>query len=318
MSMVNDKIMRRAEQRRGLVTTTDLQSLGFDHRGIGRLVDRCVIHPIKELEVPSVFAVGPDPLDFQQQALAVCLQDPRLTISHGAAAQLWHLRRMTRNLLEVTATHDHPVSIPGLAVHRSNRLYGRDVAHRIDGMRLTSPARVLFDLAGTLDMAALRSVTEDALNRQLTTPEAMHDLGARLLGRGRRGGRMFRELLEMYPGSVPVVGSDDELQFEVALQRAGLHPVRQHPILLPGGREVRLDFAFIPEKVDVEIDHWHWHGDRAAQQQDKARDATMATIGWLALRFTDDDARGRIGACVATVRDVVELRAKQLGLGRTA
>jgi very-short-patch-repair endonuclease len=318
MSMVSDEIMRVAEQRNGLVTRDQLRSLGLSYQGIGRLTRSGLLHPVRDPVLTRVFQVEPGMLDFEQRALAVCLEDDGVTISHGTAAQLWNLRRAPRNQLEVVVGHRSKVSVPHLLVHRSNRLDERDVTHRVDGMRLTSPARVLFELAGVLDVSALRSAAEDALNRRLVSPESLHDVGERLLGRGRRGAKVFRELLELHPGDQPPVGSEDELAFEAALHRAGFYPVRQYPLALPGGQKVRLDFAFPEERVDVEIDHWQWHLDRAAQQRDKARDVAMSRLGWISLRFTDDDANRRTVACVAAVREVLATRRTQLGLGRCA
>jgi very-short-patch-repair endonuclease len=62
---------------------------------------------------------------------------------------------------------------------------------------------------------------------------------------------------------------------------------RQLPVQL-GGRTVYLDLAYEDEKVNVELDGAKYHFGTANRERDMRRDATLARLGWLTLRFSHD------------------------------
>jgi very-short-patch-repair endonuclease len=313
MSMVTTEIMRIAGQRRNLITRSSLRSLGLSYDRVRRMASEEVLVQVQ----PGVFHIGPATLDHTQRALAACLADPHVSLSHGTAAQIWGLRRAPRDQVEVLVTGTRAVRCEGVLVHRTNRLAPGDVTHFVDGTRVTSPARVLFDLAGVLDLDALRSVTEDALRRQLVSVATLAAVAEDLSGRGRRGTALFRELVAENRAAAPPVDSHLELRFSDALQAAGLTPERQLKVVLPTGAPVRLDFGFAPERVSVEIDHQRWHGDVAAVHRDKGRDVLLAQVGFQTLRFTEVDVERRLDASVEAVRTVLRVRRRQLGLTST-
>jgi hypothetical protein len=72
-----------------------------------------------------------------------------------------------------------------------------------------------------------------------------------------------------------------------------------------GGQWYRLDLAFEHERVVVELDGGAYHASRAQRERDNRRDAALATIGWLTLRFSHErlhhDAAGCGRDTVATL-----------------
>jgi very-short-patch-repair endonuclease len=73
-----------------------------------------------------------------------------------------------------------------------------------------------------------------------------------------------------------------ERRFLSIMRQAGLpRPQVNHTI---GPYEV--DFAWLEERVLVEVDGWHAHGHRLAFERDRARDAELAAMGYVVLRFT--------------------------------
>jgi very-short-patch-repair endonuclease len=311
MGMVTNEIMRIAEQRRNLITRSSLRSLGLSKDQIKTLTTNGTL----EQAQPDVFKVGAGSLDFPQRALAACLADRRLVLSHGTAAQLWGLRRAPRDQIEATIVGTGRVGLAGVLVHRTNLLDPADITHFVDGTRLTSPGRVLFDLAGVLDLPALLSLAEDAIRRGLVSDRTLLVLQEQLAGRGRRGTALFRELVTGRPEDLPPVDSELELRFDRALRRVGLEPERQVRLVLPTGAPVRLDFGFRPERVGVEIDHRRWHTDEAAVQRDKGRDVLLAQLGFLILRYTEADIQQRLDASVAATEAVLRVRHRQLRAG---
>jgi hypothetical protein len=54
---------------------------------------------------------------------------------------------------------------------------------------------------------------------------------------------------------------------------------------VPDGLDV-VDFSWAEQRVVVEVDGWHAHGDRRAFEDDRARDAARQARGQVVLRFT--------------------------------
>ena len=82
---------------------------------------------------------------------------------------------------------------------------------------------------------------------------------------------------------------------------AGLpQPQLQYRLFLPDGR-VRLDAARPDAKPAVEFDGTVFHADPEARQRDLRRDAALAALGWVVLRFSYADVTERPAACAAQV-----------------
>jgi very-short-patch-repair endonuclease len=56
--------------------------------------------------------------------------------------------------------------------------------------------------------------------------------------------------------------------------------------LPPDHGHVEVDFFWPTHNLIVETDSWQTHGDRAAFERDRARDAALAAAGYRVVRFT--------------------------------
>lgn len=63
-------------------------------------------------------------------------------------------------------------------------------------------------------------------------------------------------------------------------------PVQQHRVVLPTGRHVDLDAAYVQARVAVELDGAAFHGSSEDRERDTRRDAALAALGWVVLRFS--------------------------------
>jgi very-short-patch-repair endonuclease len=306
MSMIDIEIMRIAERRKNLVTRSQLETLGLTIRQIDRRLDVGMLHRV----LRTVYSTVEPPFPLDVRRLAVGLAVPESVVSHTTAAAYWRLRGVPRDRLEVTIASKRNLANTGATIHRSNHMPAHHYLRLLDGLRITTPARTLFDLGGVLDLEAHLSTVDDAYQRGLTTPSELRAVFDELAGRGRRGSAALREALgEIPPQSRPTM-SAYELKLARALVDAGLPaPVRQHLIRLLDGSFIHIDLAYPDVRLAIEIDHSHWHSGMAATARDKARDVQLARISWTTLRFTEDDIDHRLAGTVGSIRDVSTHRA---------
>ena len=62
--------------------------------------------------------------------------------------------------------------------------------------------------------------------------------------------------------------------------------VQQFSVRLGDGRSIRLDAAYPEARVAVELDGAAIDGSRHARERDLRRDAALAALGWVVLRFS--------------------------------
>ena len=107
---------------------------------------------------------------------AVLACGPGAALSHGSAGALWRILPRWHTPTEVTAPTQHPLQ--GIHVHRSKQA---DATTHY-GIRVTTPARTLVDLADVLTPNQLtRAVNEAQVQRLVTAAEltTLYSAGSR-------------------------------------------------------------------------------------------------------------------------------------------
>src|SRR3954447_2920508 len=273
MSMVTlNEIMRIAALRDDLVTYRQLRKHGLTSDAVAHLVQVRILTPVFR----QVYSATPGPIDDRRRALALCLAVPDGVLSHQTAATHWQLRRAPRGMLDLTVQAPRQVRLPDVRVHRIKELGAEDVVYLANGLRVTTPARTLFDLASLVSPPVLASAMQDALNRRLCTPWSLGDVGERMIRQGRPGSTTFRQLIDGRAATLPAAGSDGELLLATALEALGMPPLtRQFEVELESGGTVRLDLAVPNVRFAVEVDDPAWHASPVALQRDHARDLLL-------------------------------------------
>jgi hypothetical protein len=185
---------------------------------------------------------------------------------------------------EITVPAPARVRRPGVRVHETDRLDAVDVTS-VDGIPTTRPARTLLDLGAVAPVGVVELAAHDAVIRNAVTTVDLLCVLERLGGPGRRGTAALRAAARA--GLPP-----DELEstLELALYRLVRAcpvpaPVLQHPVVLPGGRRVRFDFAWPARRVAVEADGRRWHATRADFERDLDRANAIAATDWRHFRY---------------------------------
>jgi very-short-patch-repair endonuclease len=262
---VDRRVAALAARRHGVVATAQLHALG--------LSDHAIAHRVRHGRLArlhrGVYRVGPiaAPLAREAAALLACGADAAL--SHVSAAALWGLR----------ASHDGPVhvTVPGASARgRADlRVHRAEVVEATvrDGLRVTTPARTLRDLAAVLAQHDLDRAVEQALVLRLTTHAA---LAAAPTGRGAAA---LRRALRTDPA---LTRSEAERRLLGLVRGAGLPAPRAN--VRVAGREV--DLLWPAQRLVVEVDGFAFHGSRHAFERDRRRDADLVAAGYRVVRFT--------------------------------
>jgi hypothetical protein len=224
------------------------------------------------------------------------------TLSHASALSAHDVIDREGFRLDVTVpVLDRLRSTDRLRIHRTRRPCGITITR---GLAATSVARALVDTWGDahrdrrsrryVDLAR-NAVLRATRERRVTVPDVEVELAAvprlpglaplrELLGDARAGSQSHLEILGLR-----------------ALTAAGLPPPRlQYGISLPYGA-LHVDAAWPEVKLAVEFDGAAFHADRVAWQRDLRRDAALAALGWIVLRFSWADVTERPAYCGAQV-----------------
>lgn len=264
-----------ARLQRGSVSTPQLRALGVTPT-MTRVRERAGrLHRIHR----GVYLVGHASLDAEAQIVAALLAaGPRAVVSHGTAAWLWGLVEEPPALPHLTIVGGARRPGAGFVLHRTRALVSEDVTrHR--GLPITTPARMILEVAETASPDRLARVLGEAEARKLVTRVGL--VAAMPRWKGRPGLRVLRELLADDLRPHPTL-SEMEDRWARFVRQAGLGK----PIFnaMVGGR--KRDAYWPEEGVVVELDSWGWHGDRSAFERDRRRDTGLAALGLHGLRIT--------------------------------
>ena len=264
-----------------------LAAIGVSASALDRAVQRGAIERVYR----GVYRLAGSTLDFEARALALqLLAGPGAFLSGTTAGAIRGLRQMPREAIEVTIREVRRATLP--TPHRllvtSWIDEQRDVETRDDGIRLATPLRMLFGLAGRFGQHRFERAAEDVWHRGLVTPEQAGDYLAAIRRSGRTGVRRMEHWLEKTSLRPRPAQSGLELDLVDMIERVGLPtPVRQLPLTLPSGETVHLDLAWPAVRLAIEPGHSWWHGGDLRQRADQARDRACALVGWLVHRYDE-------------------------------
>lgn len=218
---------------------------------------------------------------------ALQLAGRRSVLSHEVAAQLLGIELLEPAVRRLTVPRNRSrLSVPGWAVVRADVPLADQ--HARDGLRVTSVARTVADLARVLPPSEALVAADSALRVGLAPASELLRLST-AQGSGAARVRLVGRNLD------PLSGSVLESLLRWTFVTAGLPaPLTQYRVCDEYGVEVaRVDFCWPSARLVVEADGFAFHSDRAAYQRDRQRGNDLTRLGWRVLRFTWEDVRGR-------------------------
>jgi hypothetical protein len=236
---------------------------------------------------------GLDPTSRHVLAVRAALTGrPELMVSHWSAAALLGLPIVGRRDDDVHLTIGPTGGGRTSGRLRRHQAEGEVTETVVDGMRLTSPARTLVDLA--CDVGVLASVVagDAALRAGLVVRDALDEELDRAAG--RRGVRQARRAVTLMNGAAESPG---ESLSRVRIAELGFPPpVLQHEIRDRSGFVARVDFWWEDHALAGEFDGRSKYGlDKPAAAgealwREKIREDTVRALGVRMARWTWDDA----------------------------
>lgn len=170
--------------------------------------------------------------------------------------------------------------------HRTNHLPKGHVRTKAR-IRVTRPARTLFDISWVMEQEAFRKAATDALRKRMTSLGELHAVHRELAACGRNGTQAMRAFLESYDPRLTLTANEFEAALFKILMAAGLAlPTPQEPVHDSRGRIVRVDFLYLDPRIVIEADGFGFHSDPVAATRDADRRNRLVLEGWLVLVFT--------------------------------
>jgi very-short-patch-repair endonuclease len=235
----------------------------------------------------GVYAVGHCTLTVEGRWMAAVLAGGRgAVLSHASAAAAWDLRRTSGRVIDVSVpTRAGRARRAGLRLHRSSTLGATDVTvHR--GIPITTPARTIIDLAGTLKGRALEHVVDLADHHGLvdfTDLRAANSASLQAVLRNYRPAPTRSELEERF------------------LQLCDDHGI-ERPETNGRIEGIEVDFVWRERRLIVEVDGYRYHRTPSAFERDRERDVRLITADWSVLRFTWHQIVQRAAWVAAAIR----------------
>jgi very-short-patch-repair endonuclease len=295
---MDSAIAELANRQRGLVSRTQLLDVGLTRNAIDARLRSGRLHPIYR----GVYLVGHAvPLPGARELGAILACGRGAVISHRTAAALWRLLPNRDREVHVTVPGRDCRRSDGIRIHRVAALDRRDV-RKLSGIPITSPARTILDIAGSVSTRELEQAVAEAEARRLVRRSELRSLVARV--GPRRGVAPLRSLLGT--GARPALTRSEAEERLLTLIKAAELPLPETNVLV-AGHEV--DFLWREAKLVVEVDGFQFHGSRTAFERDRERDAAIAGLGYRVVRVTWRRIVDRPGAVVAAIAAALVARA---------
>ncbi|HUF49649.1 MAG TPA: DUF559 domain-containing protein [Longimicrobiales bacterium] len=286
----------------GIAARAQLLDRGITVSAIDRMVRAGRLVVVRR----GVYQIGPLPVGHAAEAAAMLTCGAEGRVSHVSAAALHGVVDAPRAGLPVAVTMPRRSRrhIDGVRIHRVRDLLPDEVT-TIEGIRVTTPARTLLDIAGTLTSREVEQALAKALRTRLVTREEM----CRMVERhpGYRGAALLRQLLDAEGGPSFTRSEAEEKLLELVRSARLTRPELNVRVL---GHEA--DFLWREARVVAEVDGYAFHASARSFAADRRRDAELTAAGYRVLRFTWADLTdGRMSTVVRLAQAMVRLHTSQ-------
>lgn len=268
------EIARLAARQHGMVTWKQLCAAGVSRKAITANVRNGWL-AVRHRGVYQLGVFG-GPFADEMAALLAC--GPHAAIGHWSSTFVFALAPRPVGGVDVTIAKGLAGRRPGIRPHRTITLPPCDVVVK-HGLRVTTPARTLLDLAATAPRHVLERLTEEAQVQRLASTAELLAVIER--NPGRSGVRRLREIALALDEPL-LTRSEAEKRLRALIRSAGLPLPRTN--VTRAGWEV--DAVWDAQRLVVEVDGYKYHRPPAAFERDRRKDADLMLAGYRVLRIT--------------------------------
>jgi hypothetical protein len=282
-----------ASRPHGNVTRQQLLDLGMTSSGIARRVRAGRLFP----SWSGVYGVGRpprSPLEKADAAVKAC--GPGAGLFGPSAMSLFGFWRRWREPFEVVAPGDR--NPRGLIVHRSKFLGPAEMTTHL-GIRVTRPARTMFDMEARWNDTQLHRYVDRALH-------------SNYLKRGHLEAQILRHphhrAARRLQWFVAIEGGPTQSDWQRALPEwCARHdlPIPVFEVVIAGHSA---DAVFVRERVVLELDSWEYHNERVNFEHDRDLDVDRLVEHYETVRLTWERMFGRPEREANRLRKLLESR----------
>jgi hypothetical protein len=250
-----------AARQHGVVTSAQLAAAGFSRHAIANGAARGWLRRVHR----GVYLVGPLEGPWSRAMAAVLAYGEGALLSHHPAAVLLSIRQPPVLPLHVTVPGRDVRGRDGIRMHTVARLDPADATRR-HGIPVTSPARVLLDLATLVSPRELDRAVDEARVHRLVTDHTLDEQFSRYPTHA--GAARLRSALRSDP---KLTRSEAERRLLELIRAARLPKPRTNVRL----RDHEVDFLWPDHRLVVEVDGYAFHSHRGSFERDR-----LATRSW--------------------------------------
>lgn len=286
MGQTDRTIHQLAAGQHGVFTRAQAQDQGISRHMLASRIRSGQLRPLDH----QVLAVNGSADTAHRRAIAGVLSIDHGAMAFESTAAYWGLPSFALEPIEVLTARPgrrrHPTKLA--IAHTTTHLPDEHLTVR-DGLRLTIPARTLFDLAGRIHPDRLERTLDTAWRKRLVTGRLLRRTLAELAEHGRPGIQVMRELIMKRGDDYRPTDSNVEARFQQLMAQVGITTLDRQVDLGDVDWLGRVDFRDRQVPMVVEIDSETFHTSLVDQAGDAARRARLEEAGFTIVVVSDFD-----------------------------
>jgi very-short-patch-repair endonuclease len=290
-----------ASTQLGLVSVEQATKVGIDKFALARRRRSGLLVPL----FPGVMRLAASPATTTQGILAASLAVPGSTVA-GLSAAIVHQMPLPARLQQPDALKvlsiapGKRVNLRGIATVRQTSMQSR----RWMTTRVTSPASTLLLLPRFVDGPTVERCLDHSLAHRLVSVDALCMMIESLPPSSVRHRQRLLELLDARSTGIGHRSGTEQRVGRWLNAEALSGWQANYRVPVGNGEEVEADFAWVDDRVALEVSPFFTHGSRATQERDAERRRLFVAHRWRVVEATDRDLENRR----AFHRTVVALR----------
>jgi len=282
---VDARLRALAARQLGLVSRRQAADLGFTPNAVAHRIERGEWLAVSS-RVLRAASAPEHPFTSAQVALLHVGRDAAL--GGQSSLTFWDLPGFRLEPVDVLRGRGGTTARNELCRVRTSTAFDDGHVTEVDGFRVTTPLRTVFDLSGELHPLRVARLLDTCHNRGLVSWPALHQMVDQLCRSGRSGSALMRELAAERPVGFRPSESRLEARVNEVLVRAGQRPLTPQVDLGDEDDWIgRVDLVDRLDRVALEVQSERFHGSLTDRRRDAERIRRLRAGGWIVIEVDD-------------------------------